>query len=462
MSAAARDAVRAGLAGREAYLVGGTVRDGLLGRETDDLDLVVAGDVGEAARAVAAAGRGTAFPLSEAFGAWRVVGRGQSWQTDLSPLAGTLADDLARRDFTVNAMAAPLAEPGAVVDPFGGREDLAARRLRVVGPRALADDPLRTLRAARLATELGLTVEPDTAAQVRAHAGEVLRASPERIFAELKRIIAAPDPAAGVRLTDALGLIGSVLPELEALKGVGQGVYHHRDVWGHTLEVLERAVALERDPEAVLGVEGGRVAPLLAEPLADGLTRGGALRLGALLHDAAKPLTRRVFPNGRVGFPGHDAEGAVLAAAVLRRLRSSERLAAHVGELARHHLRLGFLVHAQPLPPRAVHEYLSATVPVTADVTLLTVADRLATRGRNAEPAIARHLALARGLLAAARAFQPGAAPLLRGDELARALRIRPGPELGPLLAELEAARYAGEIETRDEAIAHARRWLAR
>jgi poly(A) polymerase len=461
VSTAAHEAARAGLAGRGAYLVGGTVRDALLGRATDDVDLVVAGDVGEAARAVAKAARGTAFPLSEAFGAWRVTGAGQAWQVDLSPLEGTLAEDLARRDFTVNAMAAPLESPDEIVDPHGGRADLGARRLRLVGPRALAEDPLRTLRAARLATELSLDVEPATAASVRAHAAEVTRAAPERIFGELKRIVAARDPVAGIRLTDDLGLLEPVLPELTALKGVEQGVYHHLDVWGHTLAVLAETVALERDPEAVLGAEGAGVAATLAAPLADGLSRGGALRFAALLHDAAKPATRRVFPNGRVGFPGHDADGAELSERVLRRLRSSDRLAVHVGELARHHLRLGFLVHEEPLSRRSIHTYLRATEPVSEDVTLLTVADRLATRGRKAEEAIAKHIALAREMLAAARAFDPGP-PLVRGDDLAAAIDLRPGPELGRLLAEIEAARYAGEIATRDDAIAHARAWIER
>ena len=172
---------------------------------------------------------------------------------------------------------------------------------------------------------------------------------------------------------------------------------------------------------------------LLREPLADGLDRGGGLRWAALLHDAAKPQTRVALPEGRVGFPGHDRVGAELARAALARLRASERLRAHVAALTRHHLRLGFLVHDAPLDRRAVHRYLVATAPVSADVTLLTVADRLATRGRNAEPAIARHVALAAHLLDAAleqRAAGP-AAPLVRGDALAAALGLRPGPQLG-------------------------------
>jgi hypothetical protein len=179
------------------------------------------------------------------------------------------------------------------------------------------------------------------------------------------------------------------------------------------------------------------------------------------LHDAAKPLTRGVRPgDGRVTFLGHDERGAALAREVLGRLRCSERLRAHVAALARHHLRLGFLVHEpQPLSRRTVFTYLRACTPVEVDVTLLSVADRLATRGDRAPEAIEAHLQVARGMLADAlrwRAEGPPA-PLLRGDELARALGIATGPRVGELLAQLSEAQYTGEITTREQALARAR-----
>jgi poly(A) polymerase len=200
---------------------------------------------------------------------------------------------------------------------------------------------------------------------------------------------------------------------------------------------------------------------LLAEPLADGLTRAEALRWGALLHDAAKPLTRGVRPgDGRVTFIGHDERGAALSREVLGRLRTSERLRAHVSALVRHHLRLGFLVHEhQPLSRRTVFSYLRATDPVEVDVTLLSVADRLATRGDRAQEAIAAHLAVAEGMLGDALRWraQGPPAPLLRGDELARELEIPAGPRLGALLEQLAEAQFAGELATREQAIAYAR-----
>jgi poly(A) polymerase len=461
-------AVRTGLAGASAWLVGGAIRDRELGRSTADLDVVVDGDPARAAEAVArAAGRAACFALSEEFGAWRVVARDSSWQVDVEPLrGGSLEADLALRDFTVNAIAEPIAG-GVPIDPLGGLADLRARRLRMVAPSAFAEDPLRVLRLARVAVELELQPEAETLSCAGAQAAGLDGCSPERVFVELRRILAAPQALRGLSLMGELGATAVVLPELEALRGVEQNRFHHSDVYGHTMEVLEWTVALTSaavsdllEPDAVLGPHRAELAALLAEPLADEMTRGDALRWGALMHDAAKPPTREVRPDGRVTFIGHDERGAELAREILRRLRSSERLRAHVAALVRRHLRLGFLVHEpQPLSRRAVYDYLSACSPVEVDVTLLSVGDRLATRGDRAQESIDAHLAVAGGLLADAlrwRADGPPA-PLLRGDELAEALGIGTGPRIGELLAELSEARYAGEVSTREQALAYVR-----
>lgn len=441
-----------------AWIVGGAVRDRLIGRPVDDLDVVVAGDPEEAARAVRGEGGGAVFALSEAFGAWRVVARDRSWHVDVLPLKdGDLGADLAARDFTVNAMAEPV-RGGQLVDPHGGAADLRARRLRMVGPAAFDADPLRVLRAVRLAAELELAIEPATLAAARERSHRLPEVAAERVWAELKRVVGARDPVAALQLMEEAGVTAAILPELLELRGVGQSRFHHRDVHGHTLEVLAAAVELERDP-APLGRRAEAAAARLGEPLAEGLTRWGSLRFAALLHDIAKPRTRGQEPHGRVTFAGHDREGAQVARVMLRRLRASERVVEHVAALTRHHLRAGFLVHERPLARRTVHRYLKATAPWEVDVTVLTVADRLATRGDNAEPAIAAHLETAGELLEAALADR-APAPLIRGDELARELGLRPGPRLGELLAQLEEDRYAGAIATRDDAVRRARELL--
>ncbi|HEY5260493.1 MAG TPA: HD domain-containing protein [Solirubrobacteraceae bacterium] len=447
--------------------MGGAVRDRVLGCQASDLDVVLDGDPAEAARAIAkvarSAGAGAAcFALSEEFGAWRVVAHGGAWQVDVERMrGGSLEVDLALRDFTVNAIAEPF-DGGPPLDPLGGIADLRAGRLRCAGPSAFVDDPLRVLRLARVAVELKLKAEPAAIVAARAQAPRLVEVSPERVFVELRRIVASREALRGLRLLGDVGATEVVMPELEALRGVEQSRFHHLDVYGHTLEVLERTIALTDAPGEIVGAEhSARVGTLLAEPLADGMTRGHALRWAALLHDAAKPATRSVRAlDRRVTFIGHDTQGADLAREVLGRLRASVRLREHVAALVRHHLRLGFLVHEpQPLAPDNVFAYLRACDPVEVDVTLLSVCDRLATRGSKAEQAIEVHVALARRMLGDALRWREDGPPkpLLRGDDLARELGIALGPRVGELLARLAQEQYSGRVSTREQAVAFAR-----
>jgi hypothetical protein len=184
-----------------------------------------------------------------------------------------------------------------------------------------------------------------------------------------------------------------------------------------------------------------------------------ALRFAALMHDMAKPATRRELPDGRVSFIGHDRVGEGLVAGVCRRLRTSERLASFLGSVTRHHLVLGFLVHERPLDRRAVYRYLRTCEPVEIEVTVLSCADRRATRGRNAEAAIAAHLDLAYDVMEAALAWRRDGPPKppLRGDDLARELGIERGPELGRLLESVREAVFAGDVQDRDQAVGYAR-----
>jgi poly(A) polymerase len=441
-----------------AWLVGGAVRDRLLGRESTDYDVAVAGDPSMIARSLGRAAGGHAFALSESFGAWRVVAHDRRWQIDLIPLIGaSVEDDLAQRDLTINAIAQPL-RGGEHVDPFGGLDDLRSGRLRMVSAGAFERDPLRTVRVARLASELGFEVDAATAEAARSAAPGLHAVAAERIFAELKRLLVSERPVRGLELLEIVGATAVVLPELLELRGVEQSHFHHLDAYDHTVDALARTAELERDLAGVFAGTAPVVRAVLEEPLADELTRGQALRLGALLHDIAKPQTRQVTPTGRVTFMGHDEAGARTAVEILRRLRASERLCDYVAALTRNHLRLGFLVHETPLSRHAVYRYLKACAPVEVEVTVLSVADRLATGGTGATLAIARHLELARELMDEALAWRADPPrPPVRGDELARELGIPRGPELGSLLQTLEEASFTGEITSSRDAIRLAR-----
>jgi len=443
------------------WIAGGAVRDAALGREVVDLDLAVADNPAAVVKAVAREGEGHSFELSAEFATWRAVAADGSWQIDATALRGeTIEADLAERDFTIGAVAVPIVG-GEAIDPFGGLADLDRRVLRVVGERSFSADPLRLLRAARLAAGLALEIDPGTASLARGEAARAAEPAGERQLAELRQLVGGPDPLRGMALLDELGLTAAILPELEALRGVEQGPNHHLDVHGHTMAVLERTLEVEADLERFGGDRAADIQALLDEPLADEMTRGTALRFGALLHDMGKPATRSE-QQGFVTFVGHDRDGVGTVGGLCKRLRASRVLTRHLQDLTLHHLRLGFLVHEAPLPARRVHEYLRATEPVGADVTLLTIADRLSARGSGpfaTEEAIEAHLGLAKEMLAAALDWRRDGPPqpLLRGDELATELGIGEGPELGELLAGLEAAQYAGEISTRDEAVECAR-----
>jgi putative nucleotidyltransferase with HDIG domain len=456
---------REALAGSaDAWVVGGAVRDVLSGRRVVDLDLAVAGDPADAARRIASAARGPAFELSAEFGTWRALAADRSWHADVSALRGdTIEADLAKRDFTVNAIALPLGDlDAAAIDPFGGRAALDERMLSPVSDSTFTDDPLRILRAARLGADLRFGLDRDLVRLGREAAPRAAEPAGERQLAELRLLIAGPDPLRGLELLDGLHATAAVLPELDALRGVGQNPNHHLDVHGHTLEVLSNLLDVERNLVEYTGDAAPAVATLLAEPLADEFSRGEALRFGAILHDTGKPVTREEQPGGFVSFIGHDREGAGIVRGACARLKASRALSRHLEALTLHHLHLGFMTHERPLSKRRLYDYLKLTEPVAADVTLLTVADRLSARGTGptATPEmIEAHLELAREVLPPAIHWHRNGSPKppIPGDELAAAVGIEPGPELGRLLDEIEAAVFTGEVNTPDEAIEYAR-----
>jgi poly(A) polymerase len=466
-AAASVIAAREALAGEEqAWIVGGAVRDALLSEHVGDADLAVpAGREKDAARAIARGSGGVAFPLSERHATWRAAvgqgrGSGTEWHVDVTALrAATITDDLAGRDFTVNAVAVPL-RGGEPIDPTGGQADAEARSLRAVSESAFTADPLRLLRAARIAASHSLEIEDGTLRLARSQAGLANEAAGERQFAELRGMLGGTAPLRALELLDELELTAVVLPELEATRGVVQNPNHHLDVHGHTLAVLEESLRIESD---LAGFDPGlaeRLGAFLAEPLADELTRAQALRFGALFHDLGKPQTRGE-KAGYVTFIGHDRAGAEIVAGICRRLRTSNALSSHLQGLALHHLRLGFLIPDRPLSRGAIYDYLSATEPVAADVTLLSAADRLAARGSGpiASPEMVEaHMELAREMLAEALAWhRDPPRPPLNGEDLAAELGMEPGPRMGEVLERLRQAAFAGEITDRDSAIALAR-----
>ncbi len=442
------------------WLVGGGVRDLLLERPVLDWDVLVEGDPGAAARALANRAGGAPFPLSERHGAWRVVDGGRT--VDFTGLAGTLEQDLRRRDFTLNAVAARL-DDGGLVDPTGGLADLAEGVVRPVSDRIFRDDPLRLLRLPRIAAELEFEVSEEAASLAARDAASASQAAGERQLAELSRILAVRDPANALKLADRLGVLRVVLPEVTRLKGIDQNLYHHLDVFEHTVHVVDSTADVADHPEHYFPAPA--VEPLrqaLAMPVDATIDQRGALRWAALFHDAAKPQTRTVTAEGAVKFFGHDVQGARIAREVLGRLHASQALRRFCEVLVREHLRLGFLIRQRPLDARVVHRYANATRPYVYASIVLSLGDRFATRGELTRlRGLRRHQALAQELAVAYAAYAARPLePVIRGDNLARRLGIQPGPVLGELIAAIEEEQAAGAVESPDDAVAFGRAWL--
>jgi poly(A) polymerase len=450
----------ASAAAADVWFVGGTVRDRFLGRASPDVDVVAAGDVRALAADVADRAGKPWFALSHEFGAYRVVGEGA--HLDLAGLrGGGLEADLALRDFTMNAVALPVTG-GPVVDPFGGLDDLRAKRLVPVSARIFEDDPIRLLRAPRFAHTLGLRTAPELEDLVRREARRLPQAAAERILAEIALTLDAGRSAAALCLWDSLGLLQVVFPEVARLRGVGQSDFHHLDALGHTQETAERLDEILDSPGLWFPSAWEPLTERLTEPVDGVFSRAAALRLAAFLHDSGKAETRSVQPDGRVLFWGHTQRGASLATEVCVRLRCSSAVTSLITTVVREHLGLGVLERQEGPPPRDVVRYLWATAPWEPEALILSLADRLATRGpRSNEEHVRSQRTLADRLMAAwhRRRVDPPRPPVT-GDDLMAALGLPPGPLLGEVVREVALSFESGEASSGEQALEVARRYL--
>ena len=451
--------------GRPAWLVGGAVREMLSGRAAGDLDLAVAGGALDLGRRLADRLDAAFVVLDAARGAGRVLGRSGDVALDLVDLrAPTLDGDLRARDFTVNALAAPIGDllrDGAaeIVDPTGGLGDLEQRLVRVCAPAAIADDPVRALRGVRLAMRAGWRLTPETETAIADAAPRLAGVSPERQRDELVGILSEPTGAAGLRALDRLGVLTVLLPESVAMRATAQPLPHHFDVWEHSLRTVEGVEALLADLEA-LAPWGGSLREHLDEALGGGLTRREILKLAALLHDVSKPETRRLHGD-RVRFIGHDAVGAGRARAIAERLRLPRRAGQALERLVAEHLRPMHLAQAGAISGRARFRFFRDLGDEARDLLLLSLADAAALTG--ASPLTVWTGGggeVVRTLMAGVEADTAAAAvpALLRGEDVMEAFGLSPGPAVGRLLARAREAQALGLVTTRAEAIEHLRR----
>ena len=460
----------------ETYVVGGMVRDRLMGRENGtDIDLAVKGDAVALARELADELCGSLAPLSVPRGMMRVIAPpedgaadGNGPVIDLSGYSGNINDDLARRDFTVNAMAVSLAEwddadfGSQVIDLFGGRSDLFRKAIRSLNSGVFADDPGRLLRAVRLSGELGFRIEPDTVRQLMLDSHLMERVSADRVREEFLRILAPAGARARLEALDQLGLLRHVIPEIMATKGVDQPRTHHYwDVWGHSLHTVQAAEGVtgghQNSPVFSCVPWTPETEAYFAQIVSDGHTRRTILKLAALLHDIAKPQTKTLEPDGRTRFFGHSEQGAEVAERRLSSLRLSNRGASMVSRMVLYHLRPTGMSNDGEWPTnRAVYRYFRDTGDVAIDTLYLALADYLGAKGPElAHPNWLEHAKMIAHIVdtGAREPVAVAATRLVTGHDLMSRFRLQPGPHIGDLLEAVEEARASGEIETREQAL---------
>jgi poly(A) polymerase len=461
-----------------AYLVGGFVRDWLLGRRKADIDIAVCGDALSIAQEVTEAVDGRYVLLDEANKVARVViADEQLWHLDFSSFSGDIQDDLARRDFTIDTMAVELQGfilgSARLIDPFSGESDLKERLVRAVNQRIFVEDGARLLRGVRLAAELGFKIEPETESLIRRDCREVKVVPGERLREELVRILALPAAGEMVRYLDKLGLLTEIVPELKEMKGMEQPKEHYWDVFEHSVEAMSAAEFLLRESLWKYGKEdllkvtpwSDEISRHFDEEVSSGSSRRLLLKLGALLHDIAKPATKAVDETGRTRFLGHTKQGAVLAAEILERLRFSGREIKLVENLVYHHLRPAQMSNEGLPTSRAVYRYFRDTEGAGIDVLFLALADYLATHGPKLDIGEWwQHNQLMDYILAEHLKQEAEVLPLklIDGHDLMDIFDLRPGRLIGELLTEIREAQAAGEVVTREEAIALVRKKLER
>ena len=438
-------------AGHQLHLVGGSVRDALLGALGDDLDfctdarpeqtLALIKDWAEAIwttgaefGTIGAARRGLRVEITT----FRAEAYDRVSRNPVVRYGDSLLDDLRRRDFAVNAMAISIPDR-EFTDPYGGRADLAAKRLRTPGTPAesFGDDPLRMLRAARFAAQLGFTPVPEVVVAMTAMAPDLQRITAERIRDEFVKLLCGADPITGLRLLVDTGLAEVFLPELPGLRLAIDEHAQHKDVYEHTLTVVRNAIGLEVDgPDFVL-------------------------RMAALMHDVGKPATKAVGPDGRVSFHHHEVVGAKLTRQRMRAMRFPKDDLTEVADLVALHLRFYGYGRGE-WTDSAVRRYVTDAGPLLARLHKLTRSDCTTRNRRKAAQLAADYDALEERIARiASEEDLARVRPDLDGNAIMELLGLAPGPLVG------EAWRYLKELRLdrgpldHDEAVAELLRWAA-
>ncbi|GLV59482.1 polynucleotide adenylyltransferase [Dictyobacter sp. S3.2.2.5] len=476
---------------RPVYLVGGSMRNLLLQRPCVDWDIATSGNIPDLARRLADHLGGFYAHMHEKASRVIVKHEQQELTLDISPLQGPdIWEDLAKRDFTINALAAPFTRvialieqstspealraslSEAAIDPHQGLQDIATHTLRATTEAVFKQDPLRLLRAMRFARQYQLTIEPETARYIARDASLLPQVARERIHEELYALLRPEGSYEHLLFLDTHHLLTVLIPELEPARGMTQPDLHHWDVFGHSLAavgMLEKlGTLLQRPPEEVrrsalnVGEHDDllELQQLLQEAEQQGIFSfarllSPPLKVAALLHDIGKPITRVVDEAGNITFYHHPQAGVPLAQQITQRLGISTQDKRLIQQVVAHHMRPGQL-SSTTVTPRAIRRYFVDMGPNGIYVALVSLADHLAMRGP--EPLTIhwqRHLATVRTLLTRYIREREQILPprLIQSEELIRHFQLQPGPLIGQLLEAIAEAQAEGEVHSKEEVL---------
>lgn len=466
---------------RQGYLVGGSVRNILLQLPVTDWDIVTDGDAHKLARRLAEKLGGYSAHLHDK--ASRVILRhgSQEISFDISPMLDhALERDLRQRDFTINAIAVPLANliqylagnaPLQLYDPLHGANDLTGRCLKAVGDGVFQRDPLRLLRAMRFMLRYRLTLDSHTRGLIIRDAARLLQAAPERIHEEVYALLAPVGAIKPLRLLDDHGLLTTLIPEFIPARGMLQPGLHHWDVFDHSLETvatLEQLLTTLRLPPAEIRTSAlacseqddlVELQTLLMEAEAQGILQLNSLmsptmKLAALLHDIGKTVTYEADEDGSIRFYGHPQVGVPLAQQILKRLNVSTQDRRLIQLVVAHHMRPGQLSQGS-VSQRAIRRYFVELGPIGIHVALISLADHLAMRGpQQLTESWANHLTTVRSMLNSYICQRERIMPprIVQAEELIHRFALQPGPLIGQLLDAISEAQAEGSVQSKTDA----------
>lgn len=434
------------------FLVGGAVRDRLLGFECPDIDLAVDCDPEEPARHAAEALGATLFPLDAKRRVFRLVGQG--WSLDISPLKGRdIIEDLAARDFTVNSVALEYRPEGALLhDPLGGLKDMEAGVVRASSKKSFVDDPLRILRGFRLFAQLGWRMDAKTLSLIWGAVDRVSDIARERVRDEFFNILDSQRTFATLMSMDRYGLLPEILPELGELAGIDQGRHHRVNLFTHTFFTVAGVETLERELPRAFGGYAARVEELLGTAMVEMRTVRALLKLTALWHDLGKPETRTVDGEGDVHFYGHEKIGAHKALAAAQSLMLSNRETNIIRDLVRDHLKPAQLLRARVKKGRGVARLFGPGEERGLMLLCLFAADHLAKGGGKTLDELKEFFVGWLDFHARVLEKRRLEKPLVTGRDLLE-MGFSPGPELGRVLRQVNSLFWEGDISEREEGL---------